>query len=158
MTTSAQFDSAGLIATETHNSAAWAAILVVVLAIPATAIMLSPRRPLAAVILVAIVGVITTAMALTGFQYRFYRDHLEIRMFGFRLRSIPRSAIVSYAIEPWAFIRGYGIRGIGRTRAYVWSNKVVHITTTNAEIYLGHNDPARVVHDLDQMTDALTRG
>ena len=53
-------------------------------------------------------------MAWSGFQYRFLRDGVEIRMLGFRLRSIPKQSIVSYSIEPWAFIRGYGIRGIGK--------------------------------------------
>jgi hypothetical protein len=48
-------------------------------------------------------------------------------------------------------LRGYGIRGIGNTRAYVWGNKVVHISTQNGEVFLGHNDPARLVRDLDQM-------
>jgi hypothetical protein len=79
-------------------------------------------------------------------------------MFGFRLRSIPKQSIVSYSIEPWTLIRGYGIRGIGRTRAYVWCNQVVHIKTTNGDIFLGHNDPARIVRDLDMVTDVVTRG
>jgi hypothetical protein len=65
---------------------------------------------------------------------------------------------VSYSIEPWAFIRGYGIRGIGNTRAYVWCNKVVHIRTSNGEIFLGHSDPERIVRDLDMVTGVLTRG
>jgi len=65
---------------------------------------------------------------------------------------------VSYSIEPWAFMRGYGIRGIGNTRAYVWCNKVVHIRTSNGEIFLGHSDPERIVRDLDMVTGVLTRG
>jgi len=66
-----------------------------------------------------VVGLGVGAMAWSGFQYRFLRHGVEIRMLGFRLRSIPKQSIVSYSIEPWAFIRGYGIRGIGSTRAYV---------------------------------------
>ena len=76
---------------------------------------------------------------------------------GFRLRAIPKQAIVSYSIESWAFARGYGIRGIGSTRAYVWGNKVVHIKTTNGEVFLGHNDPERIVRDLDRVTGFVTR-
>jgi hypothetical protein len=97
-------------------------------------------------------------MAWSGFQYRFLRHGVEIRMLGFRLRSIPKQSIVSYAIEPWTLIRGYGIRGIGSTRAYVWCNKVVHIKTSNGEVFLGHSDPERIVRDLDLVTGALTRG
>jgi hypothetical protein len=48
-------------------------------------------------------------------------------------------------------LRGYGIRGIGNTRAYVWGNRVVHITTLEGEVFLGHNDPARIVRDLDML-------
>ena len=76
----------------------------------------------------------------------------------FRLRSIPKQAIVRYSIEPWALMRGYGIRGVGSTRAYVWGNKVVHITTTNGEVFLGHSDPERIIRDLDRVTGFVTRG
>ncbi len=109
-------------------------------------------------ILAGLVALGVGAMAWSGFQYRFLRHGVEIRMLGFRLRSIPKQSIVSYSIEPWAFIRGYGIRGIGSTRAYVWCNKVVHIRTSNGEIFLGHSDPERIVRDLDMVTGVLTRG
>jgi hypothetical protein len=65
---------------------------------------------------------------------------------------------VSYSIEPWTLRRGYGIRGIGSTRAYVWGNKGVHIKTTNGEVFLGHSDPERIVRDLDLMTGLVSRG
>jgi hypothetical protein len=97
-------------------------------------------------------------MVLSGFQYRFLLDGVEIRTLGIRLRSIPKQSILSYSIEPWALARGYGIRGIGSTRAYVWGNKVVHIKTTNGEVFLGHSDPERIIRDLDQMTGFVTRG
>ncbi len=151
-----QFD---VIAVETHNGRIWSLIVLLALIVPAISMAMVPTRPARfALAVVGVVGIFTFAMAWSGFEYRFLRHGLEIRMLGFRLRSIPRSAIVSYAVEPWAFIRGYGIRGIGRTRAYVWCNKVVHIKTTNADIFLGHNDPARVVHDLDQMMGLAASG
>ena len=59
---------------------------------------------------------------------------------------------MSYSIEPWGLPRGYGIRGIGSTRAYVWCNQVVHIKTTNGDIFLGHRDPKRIIRDLNQVT------
>lgn len=148
----------GIIAVETHNGRIWSLIVVLALIVPAISVAMVPTPPARfALIVVGGVGLFAFAMAWCGFEYRFLRHGLEIRVFGFRLRSIPRSAIVSYAIEPWAFIRGYGIRGLGRTRAYVWCNKVVHIHTTDADIYLGHNDPARIVRDLDQMMGLATR-
>ncbi len=71
---------------------------------------------------------------------------------GFRLRSISKQSIVSYSIESWTLMRGYGIRGVGNTRAYVWGNKVVHIKTSNGDIFLGHSDPQCIVRDLDLVT------
>ena len=79
-------------------------------------------------------------------------------MLRFRLRSIPKQSIVSYSIEPWSMVRGYGIRGVGSTRAYVWCNQVVHIHTSNGDIFLGHSDPERIVRDLDIVTGVLGRG
>lgn len=77
-------------------------------------------------------------------------------MMGFRLRFVPKEIIVSYTIENWSLIRGYGIRGIGRTRAYVWCNTVVHIKTSTGDIFLGHSDPERIVRDMDMVTDVLS--
>jgi hypothetical protein len=140
-----------VLAVETHNGRIWSVIILLLLIGPTLAIIVAPGAPRWPLILIGTVGLFAFAVAWSGFEYRFLRHGVEIRMLGFRLRSIPRSEIVGYAIEPWAFIRGYGIRGLGRKRAYVWCNRVVHIHTTNADIYLGHNDPARVVRDLDQM-------
>ncbi|MFZ0800441.1 MAG: hypothetical protein WCA13_12265 [Terriglobales bacterium] len=148
-----------LLAEETHSGRTWS--LPILLAMIGPMIALTLARSAAVLwpmILVGVVGLGACAMAWSGFQYRFLRHEVEIRMLGFRLRSIPKQLIVSYSIEPWAFIRGYGIRGIGSTRAYVWCNKVVHIRTSNGEIYLGHSDPERIVRDLDMVTGVLTRG
>ena len=89
--------------------------------------------------------------AWSGFHYYFGSAGVEIRALGYRLRSIPAAQITSYSIEPWNILRGYGIRGVGRTRAYVWSNKVVHITTPQGEVFLGHSEPERIIRDLDMI-------
>jgi len=146
-------------AIETHAGRLWAGIILVALLGPALAVASVPVAPARlALALVAVLGLGAFAMAWSGFQYRFMAQGLEIRLLGFRLRSIPRSAILSYAVERWAFIRGYGIRGLGRTRAYVWCNKVVHVQLSTGDVYLGHNDPERIVRDLDQMMGFVTRG
>jgi hypothetical protein len=148
-----------VLAEETHSGRAWSLlILLAMMGLVMSLFLARTGAVLWPVILAGMVGLGVFAMAWSGFQYRFLRDRVEIRMLGFRLRSIPRQSIVSYSIEPWTLIRGYGIRGIGRTRAYVWCNQVVHIKTTNGDIFLGHNDPARIVRDLDMVTDVVTRG
>ena len=141
-----------LLVEETHSGRAAALFILLPLvgfaiaasAVPAPALRLS-------LALVGLIGLATIAAAWSGFQYRFLRHGLEIRALGFRLRSIPRRQIQSYAIEQWSALRGYGIRGVGNSRAYVWGNKVVHIKTLNGDIFLGHSDPQRIVRDLDRV-------
>jgi len=148
-----------VLAEETHAGRAWSLIILLALIGPILGIRLaSSHAVLWPLIPVGVIGLGAFAMAWGGFQYRFLPQGVEIRLLGFRLRSIPKQSIVSYSIEPWAFIRGYGIRGLGSTRAYVWCNKVVHIRTSNGEIFLGHGDPERIVRDLDLVTGVVTRG
>ena len=142
-----------VLAEETHSGRSWSLIILLALIVPMIGVALvSSTAGRWAVALVGVIAIGTFAMSWSGFQYRFLRQGVEIRMLGFRLRSIPRQSIVSYSIEPWAFVRGYGIRGMGSSRAYVWCNKVVHIKTSNGEIFLGHNDPERIVCDLNLVT------
>jgi hypothetical protein len=149
---SAAFQS-DVLAEETHSGRVWSLIILLAWLGPAIGVALVPSTAGRwALALVGVIAIGTFAMSWSGFQYRFLRHGVEIRMLGFRLRSIPKRSIVSYSIEPWTFARGYGIRGIGNSRAYVWCNKVVHIKTSNGEIFLGHDDPGRIVRDLNMVT------
>ena len=142
-----------VLAEETHSGRAWSLVILLALIGPMIGVALVPSTAGRwAVALVGVIAIGTFAMSWSGFQYRFLRHGVEIRMLGFRLRAIPKQSIIGYSIEPWAFIRGYGIRGIGSTRAYVLCNQVVHIKTSNGEIFLGHNDPQRIVRDLNMVT------
>ena len=146
-----------VLAVETHSGRAWGLLILPALVVPAVSLFLYPDAPARfGLILVALIGVAALALVLGGFQYRFLRHGVEVRTLGFRLRTIPKQAIVSYSIESWNLARGYGIRGIGNTRAYVWGNKVVHIKTTNGDVYLGHRDPEKIVRDLNQVTGFAT--
>jgi hypothetical protein len=102
-------------------------------------------------VVISVLFLVIAILAGSGFHYYFGPSGVEIRALGYRLRSIPASQITSYAIEPWNILRGYGIRGIGDTRAYVWCNQVVHIKTSQGEIFLGHNQPELIIHDLDMI-------
>lgn len=93
-----------------------------------------------------------TVMAWDGFHYLFSPAGVEVRTLGFRLRSIPANEIRSYSMDRWNVAGGYGIRGVGDTRAYVWSNTGVRIETTTGEVFLGHKEPGRIIHDLDIVT------
>jgi|SRR5579862_1094946 len=148
-----------LLAQETHSGRAWALLIALALIGPAVGVVTVPTAPgKFALSLVAVLVAGALAMVLSGFQYRFLRHGVEVRTLGFRLRTIPKQSIMSYSVESWGLPRGYGIRGIGNTRAYVWGNKVVHIKTTTGEIYLGHDDPEKIVRDLDQVTGFVSRG
>jgi len=143
---------AALIAEERHASLIMSFILLVAL-VGALAAFANVRNPTArwGALPVGLVLVLCAAFAWNGFQYRFTPDGLEIRTLGFRLRSIPAAEIQDYSVGNWSFWRGYGIRGIGSCRAYVWGNKVVHIRTTKGDVYLSHDEPEKIVRDLNMM-------
>lgn len=144
--------AAQILAEETHRSKLFAVVFVILagvefyiaLSIPQIGVRIAMGFLGALFLLIA-------AHAWTGFHYRFTPAGLEISTLGLRLRSIPQSQIAKYRPEKWMALRGYGIRGLGNTRAYVWGNNVVHITTLEGEVFLGTNDPARTVRDLDTM-------
>ena len=100
---------------------------------------------------ICVLFLLIAAHAWDGFHYRITPSGIEISTLGFRLRSIPQEQIANYRAEKWMALPGYGIRGLGNTCAYVWGNNVVHLSTNTGEVFLGHNDPARLVRDLDQM-------
>ncbi|MGO9862513.1 MAG: DUF1648 domain-containing protein [Terriglobales bacterium] len=148
-----------LLAEETHSGRILSLIILPALIVPAIVAASVPVTALrVSMVLVALIGLAAIASAWNGFQYRFLRHGVEIRTLGVRLRSIPRGQIESYEPASWNVLCGYGIRGVGKTRAYVWGNKVVHIKTTNGDVYLGHTDPDRIVRDLDLVMGVVTHG
>ncbi|MGA9903559.1 MAG: DUF1648 domain-containing protein [Terriglobales bacterium] len=142
-----------LLAEETHAGRVVALFILLALVGPAIAASIVVRVPALrlSMALIGLIGLAAIAAAWSGFQYRFLRHGVEVRTLGFRLRSIPRQQIQSYGVESWNMLRGYGIRGLGNSRAYVWGNKVVHIKTSNGDVFLGHHDPQRIIRDLDQV-------
>ena len=148
-----------LLAEETHSGRILSLIILPALIVPVIVAASVPAPALRIpMVLVALIGLAAIASAWNGFQYRFLRHGVEIRTLGFRLRSIPRGQIQSYEPASWNVLCGYGIRGVGKTRAYVWGNKVVHVKTTNGDVYLGHSDPDRIVRDLDLVMGVVTHG
>jgi hypothetical protein len=142
-----------VIAEESHGSRAWSLLFVALVLAQFAAVIAIPVPSVR--IASALLGVLFATIAIqiwTGFEYRFTHAGVEIRTLGLRLRSIPRDDIKQYQVESWNPLRGYGIRGIGNRRAYVWCNKGVRITTTQGEVFLGHNEPEQIVRDLDSIT------
>jgi hypothetical protein len=148
-----------LIVEETHGSRIWSLLFIAMLLVQCVAAAVIPATPfrLASIIFGLLFAVIAVHI-WTGFQYVFTGAGLEIRTLGFRLQSIPREEIQRYTAEPWSLLRGYGIRGMGNRRAYVWCNRGVRIQTTNGEVFLGHEEPERIIHDLDSITLGHARG
>jgi hypothetical protein len=141
------------IAQETHASPFFAMVFVLPLFLEFWILSAVPSGTARlGVALMCIFFSVIAVFAWSGFRYYFGPDGVEIRSLGYRLRSIPAAQITSYAVESWNMLRGYGIRGVGRSRAYVWGNKVVHIKTPQGEVFLGHSEPERIVRDLDMIT------
>jgi hypothetical protein len=144
-------------AEEKHASVAWGLVMFV----PALGMLaFSARVPItgvrATLIASAIILIGASAMAWSGFRYLFSSSGLDIYTVGFRVRSIPAADIQSYGPDRWNVIGGYGIRGLGSRRAYVWGNRGVRITLRNGWVFLGHDDPQKIVHDLDMVTGGVT--
>lgn len=135
---------------EVHASTLWgllfAALTVIELAVIAV-IPLPGLRLAMALPALLLFGV--TALAWSGFRYRFTTQGVEISTLGFRLRSIPLQNIKAYSVAPWNPMGGYGIRGIGERRAYVWGNTGVRIMLADGEVFLGHREPERIMNDLN---------
>jgi hypothetical protein len=139
-----------VLAEETHDAKGFSVLFLTLAAIEfALAVSIPGVR--VAMSLIGTLFLLIAAHTWDGFHYHFTPAGLEISTLGLRLRSIPQSQIAKYRPEKWMALRGYGIRGVGNTRAYVWGNNVVHITTLEGEVFLGTNDPARTVRDLDTM-------
>jgi hypothetical protein len=139
-------------AQEEHGSKLWASVLLIPIVVESAVFATVPLSVVrfGLLLLFCIVALIAIH-AWLGFRYRFGPSGVEISTLGFRLRSIPSNQIKEYAEKDWSLIRGYGIRGIGHDRAYVWGNHGVLIKTSNGEVFLGHNNPEQLIRDLDQM-------
>ena len=139
-----------ILAEEVHSGKLWGAIFAIPLLAAGSVFVLVPNPTMrfgAGLLGLLFVGVF--AMAWDGFHYYFTRHGLEIRTLGFRLKSIPGGQIREYGVESWNPMSGYGIRGLGNHKAYVWGNRGVRVHMDDGEVFLGHSNPQRIVHDLD---------
>jgi hypothetical protein len=138
---------------EIHSSRLWAAVLaipgLVMLAVAASRPILGLRIGLGTA------GGLMLAAALmagSGFRYVFTATGLEISTLGYRLRSIAAGTIREYYPDRWNVAGGYGIRGLGASRAYVWGSQGVRIKIIDGEVFLGCHDPQAMIRNLDQLT------
>ena len=137
-------------AEEVHGSLLWASVFTVLTAVEVGVIAVIPLGGLRWVMaLPALLLLGAAALAWGGFHYRFTGHGVEISTLGFRLRSIPLENIRAYAIAPWNPMGGYGIRGIGERRAYVWGNTGVRLMLSDGEVFLGHREPEKIMQDLN---------
>jgi hypothetical protein len=148
-----QLPATNALADERHSSPAFAALMVLPTFAFALVIVKAPLGGVKLVLSLAMVLMLAgAAMAGSGFHYVFTPAGLEIRTLGFRLRSIPAYEIKTYSVDNWNALGGYGIRGIGEKRAYVWGNRGVRIKTSEGEVFLGHDEPEKIIRDLDLVT------
>lgn len=146
----ANLPASPVLADEVHAGRLWSLLFVVPMVAELMVMATVPNAMLRLALgLLTLVLLGFAALAWSGFHYIFSGAGLEIRTLGFRLRSVPLDHIREYGVDNWSLAGGYGIRGIGDRRAYVWGNRGVRIKTTEGEVFLGHDDPERIVRDLD---------
>lgn len=137
---------------EVHRSTFWAAFMAVVVILELMFVSQVPNAGARITLgLVSVILLAACALAWSGFHYQFTQAGVVISALGFRLRSIPAAEITRYNVAAWNPLRGYGIRGLGSCRAYVWGKRGVSIQTSQGTVFLGHDEPERIVHDLDAM-------
>jgi hypothetical protein len=137
-------------AEEVHGSPFWALVFAVLTTVELGVIAVIPLNGLRWVMTLPVLLLLgAAALAWSGFHYRFTGHGIEISTLGFRLRSIPLQNIRAYAVAPWSPMGGYGIRGIGERRAYVWGNTGVRIMLSDGEVFLGHCEPEKIMNDLN---------
>jgi len=139
-----------ILAEEVHSARGWLVLFALPLIVEVLVVSRLPNNPTRVALFASILmlGVVAAFMG-AGFHYIFTASGLEIRMMGFRLRSIPKQSIRDYRVDKWSALGGYGIRGIGDRKAYVFGNRGVRITTPEGEVFLGHSQPERIIRDLD---------
>lgn len=141
---------ATVLAEEVHAGRIWGLVLLAPVLVELAILYAVPGPGLRLLFGVpALILFLAAVMAWSGFTYRFTTAGIEISTLGLRLRSIPAQQIRQYAAEKWSIAGGYGIRGLGACRAYTWGNRGVRIKTSDGEVFLGHSNPDRIVHDLD---------
>jgi Protein of unknown function (DUF1648) len=146
--------AATVISEETHSSRSFALVFLVPIAAMIVAAITVPIPGVKlTLVAAALVMISAAAMAWDGFHYLFSPAGVEVRTLGFRLRSIYTAEIQSYVADRWNASGGYGIRGLGDRRAYVWGNRGVRIQTAQGEVFLGHPEPEKIVRDLDFVTN-----
>jgi hypothetical protein len=151
-----------VIAEEIHRGRKWSLLFLAPVLVLIAMAFASPNFMIRlSLYIVALIALGAFAMAWDGFHYFFTRHGVEIRTLGFRLKSIPLLQIKSYEIQKWNAIRGYGIRGAGNCKAYVWGNSGVRVDLYDGSVFLGHSDAQRIVHDLNvikRVSGLITKG
>ncbi|HEY3929379.1 MAG TPA: DUF1648 domain-containing protein [Candidatus Koribacter sp.] len=151
-------DHGQFVALERHGSnraaAGLAGVAVAMLGLPLALDVSGPGRMIPAV--VGFVTLICAIWAYTGFVYRLSTNGLEIRMLGVPIRFVSAAQIASVnarACDALKDFGGWGIRGIGNMRAYVWGgDRCVHIHTHAGEdIYLGSSDAQQLARELESL-------
>lgn len=144
------FPGTEVIAEEVHAGKAWSVLFLLPLAGTVFALVVVPAASMRlGAVLISLVLIGVWGMAWDGFHYFFSRSGIEVRTMGLRLKSVPTDHIKDYSVQEWKAFGGYGVRGIGHNKAYVWGNRGVRVRTAEGEIFLGHNEPERIMHDLE---------
>ncbi len=155
--------SQGSLVAEESQRAPLAAVLFAVLAgvFLVIAFKLPPSPMWLRLLLYAVTALMlwVITQAWGGFRYRITSTGVEVRTGGIRVCSIPKANIQEYRvaqIDPLGDFGGWGIRMLPGKRAFIWhGHEAVRIRTPQRTVYLGHDQPERLVKDLDVMMKSV---
>jgi len=155
--------SQGRLLAEETQRAPLAALLFAVLAAVflGIAIKLPPAPIWLRILLYAVTALMlwVITQAWGGFRYRVTSTGVDVRTGGIRVCSISKASIQDYRvaqIDPLGDFGGWGIRMLPGRRAFIWhGHEAVRIRTPQRTVYLGHDQPERLVKDLDLMMKSV---
>jgi hypothetical protein len=109
-----------------------------------------------ALVLVGVTLLICALWARTGFVYRVSASGVEIRTLAMPIRFVPMSDVEFVRAQncnPLKDFGGWGIRGMGNMRAYIWGgNRCVQIRTHSGDkLYLGITDADRLAREIESL-------
>jgi hypothetical protein len=155
--------SQGRLLAEETQRAPLAALLFAVLAAVflGIAIKLPPAPIWLRILLYAVTALMlwVITQAWGGFRYQVTSTGVDVRTGGIRVCSISKASIQDYRvaqIDPLGDFGGWGIRMLPGRRAFIWhGHEAVRIRTPQRTVYLGHDQPERLVKDLDLMMKSV---
>jgi hypothetical protein len=140
--------SGAVLAEETHRSWPQSIFMLAVGGPCVWVLLFAPRQALVALVPICLLVLYFTTIAVDGFRYRVTSTGIEIRTWLKRMVYIDASDIQACdvcTINPVRDWGGWGVRGIGPSKAYILGgSQALHVTLRDRQLWLGLKNAERL--------------